>query len=69
MDAMQRDYFWPSTLTDRQQPSAWEEGGSQDMWQRANTKVREILANHQPDYLGSKADKSIRNRYPILLPV
>ncbi len=68
MDAMQRDYFWPSPLTDRQQPSAWEEGGSQDMWQRANTKVREILANHQPDYLGSEADKSIRNRYPILLP-
>ena len=68
MDAMQRDYFWPSTLTDRQQPAAWEEGGKQDMWQRANIRVREILKDHQPNYLESSADKSIRNRYPILLP-
>ena len=68
MDAMQRDYFWPSTPTDRQQPAAWEEGGKQDMWQRANIRVREILKDHQPNYLESSADKSIRNRYPILLP-
>ena len=67
MDAMQRDYFWPSTLTDRQQPAAWEEGGKEDMWQRANTKVKEILKTHQPDYSG-KNDSRIRNTYPILLP-
>ncbi len=66
MNAMQRDYFWPSTLTDRQQPAAWEEGGKQDMWQRANTKVREILQSHQPDYI-SHVDEKIKNAYPILL--
>jgi len=49
MDAMQRDYFWPSKLTDRQQPSVWEEQGSLDMWQRANTRVKEILAEYQPE--------------------
>jgi len=67
MDAMQRDYFWPSTLSDRQQPSAWEEEGAPHMWQRANKKVREILADHKPDYIGSN-DSKIRSAYPILLP-
>lgn len=66
MDAMQRDYFWPTTLSDRQQPAAWQEGGATDMWQRANTRVREILETHQPDYLG-EADQQIRRDYKILL--
>jgi len=51
INAMQRDYFWPSALTDRQQPVAWEEDGAKDMWQRANEKVQGILASHQPDYV------------------
>jgi len=67
MDAMQRDYFWPSTLSDRQQPSAWEEGGSMDMWQRANVKVREVLEEHQPQYLTQEAERYIRANYTILL--
>ena len=66
MDSMQRDYFWPSQLTDRQQPSAWEEQGSTDMWQRANSKVKDILSTHKPDYVGV-SDRKIRNNYPILL--
>lgn len=67
MDAMQRDYFWPTTLSDRQQPSAWEEGGARDMWQRANTRVREILDQHKPDYLSDEADRQIRRGYNIKL--
>jgi len=67
MDAMQRDYFWPSDLSDRQQPVAWEEGGAMDMWQRANVKVRDILAIHNPEYLSTDADKLIRSRHNILL--
>jgi len=67
MDAMQRDYFWPSTLTDRQQPSAWEEAGGMDMWQRANEKVRKVLNEHQPQYLSAEADERIRNHHTILL--
>ena len=67
MAAMQRDYFWPSTLTDRQQPVAWEEGGANDMWQRANARVREILDSHKPDYLGRENEAKIRDRYNILL--
>lgn len=67
MDAMQRDYFWPSTLSDRQQPSAWEEGGSSDMFERANVRVREILDSHQPTYLDSEAEQKIRRDYNICL--
>ncbi len=67
MDSMQRDYFWPSTLTDRQQPAVWQEQGALDMWQRANTQVREILESHKPNYIEDKANRLIRNAYPILL--
>lgn len=67
IDAMQRDYFWPSTLTDRQAPVVWEEEGALDMWQRANTKVREILTEHKPTYLEPGIDSKIRKDYNILL--
>ena len=68
IDAMQRDYFWPSSLSDRQQPAAWEEDGAKDMWQRANDKVRSILKDYQPDYLDAEADARIRRDYNILSP-
>ena len=67
MDAMQRDYFWPSSLSDRQQPAVWEEAGAQDMWQRATIKVRSILQEHQPVYIQPDMDKKIRQHYKILL--
>ena len=67
IEAMQRDYFWPSKLSDREQPAVWEEQGATDMWQRANIKVRDILKNHQPTYLNADADKKIRERFTILL--
>lgn len=67
INAMQRDYFWPSKLTDRQQPAVWEEQGKTDMFQRANIKVREILAEHHPVYLEPSIDEKIRRSYNILL--
>lgn len=69
MDAMQRDYFWPSELSDRDQPAVWAEQGTSDMWQRANTKVRQILKDHKPDYLSNEHDQKIRNNYSILLDI
>ena len=67
MDAMQRDYFWPSSLSDRAQPVVWQEQGADDMWQRANVKVRQILNDHKPEYLTPSVDRKIRDRYSILL--
>lgn len=37
------------------------------MWQRANVKVKEILAIHNPDYVSTDADRHIRSRHKILL--
>jgi trimethylamine:corrinoid methyltransferase-like protein len=36
------------------------------MMQRANLRVREILAQHQPDYLSTAADSAIRQRFNII---
>jgi len=67
MDAMQRDYFWPSSLTDRDQPAVWQEQGAADMWQRATERARKILASHKPVHLDDSIDARIREKYNILL--
>ena len=67
IEAMQRDYFWPSKLTDRAAPAVWEEEGASDMWQRANVQVREILDRHRPEHIDTVADRKIRDRFNILL--
>ncbi len=69
MESMQRDYFWPSKLSDREQPRTWEEQGATDMWQRANTHVRQLLDSHHPDYLDKAVDKKIRDKFNIHLNV
>ncbi len=68
IDAMQRDYFWPSALTDRQAPAVWEEDGALDMWHRANVKVKQILDEHKPTYLDPSIDAKLRQDFNILLP-
>lgn len=65
--AMQRDYFYPSTLSDRTPPRTWEEQGASQMWQRANTRAKDILAHHQPNYLAPAADEKIRRAFNIYL--
>ncbi len=68
LDAMQRDYFYPSTLSDRSPPITWQEEGAQDMWQRANQKVRQILSDNSPDYIDKAVDSRIRQNFNIHLP-
>lgn len=69
MESMQRDYYWPSKLTDREQPSTWQEQGATDMWQRANKKVKKILDTYKPDYLDPIVDKRIRDTFTIHLDI
>jgi trimethylamine---corrinoid protein Co-methyltransferase len=66
MEAMQRDHFYPK-LSDRNDPRSWAQEGAEDMWQRANSRVRGILDSHHPDYLSTAQDKRIRERFNILL--
>lgn len=63
--AMERDYFFPS-LADRADPGVWRENGAQDAWARAKSRVTEILATHQPNYLSPEQEKDIRSRFNIL---
>ena len=65
LEAMERDYFYPS-LADRLEPRSWAEDGAQDAWARANTKAREILEKHEPSYLSPSDDKAIRKRFNII---
>ncbi len=67
MEAMERDYFYPK-LGDRLEPTAWAEAGAMDAWQRANAEVREILAQHRPNYIDAAIDAKIRGKFKILLP-
>ncbi len=67
MQAMERDYYYPK-LGDRLEPTTWAERGALDAWQRANLQVRELLEQHQPNYLDAETDARIRSQFNILLP-
>lgn len=68
IDAMQRDYLYP-TLSDRDSIDAWQESGASDIWERAKENARTILDSHHPDYIDPAADAKIRERFDIHLPV
>lgn len=66
INAMERDYFYPS-IANRQDPRSWEEGGRIDAWQVAKVKAKNVLDTHFPEYLSKEADVKIRNRFKIYL--
>lgn len=66
LDAMQRDYFYPS-LSDRSDPKTWADGGAKTMWNRANIRAKDILSSHKPRYIDPIADRLIRSKFNILL--
>ena len=66
MEAMERDYFYPK-LGDRLEPTTWAEAGAEDAAQRANREVRNILAQHQPNYIDASVDAKLRDKFKILL--
>ena len=65
MDAMQRDYFYPP-LADRDQPVAWAEQGSKDIWAVAREKAKSVLESHHPTYIDPQVDLQIRSKFNIL---
>jgi trimethylamine--corrinoid protein Co-methyltransferase len=48
------------TLIDRRMREDWESSGSTDLYQRALTKARHILENHQPEPLSDGAQATLR---------
>ena len=66
LELMHSEYVYPS-LADRSGAGAWEESGKPDLLDRARGRVREILSKHYPDYIDSRTDAAIRERFPIRL--
>ncbi len=67
LDLMETEYLYPD-ISDRTSPDVWQQGGSEDILQKAQVRVREILSTHYPTYIDPVTDEKIRNRFPILLP-
>jgi len=64
---MQTDYLYPA-MGDRKPPTEWAEQGSTDVIQRAEKKVKEILASHYPSHVAEAVDADIRANFPVKLP-
>ncbi|MCP4334433.1 MAG: methyltransferase [Gammaproteobacteria bacterium] len=64
---MKSDYLYPS-LADRRSADEWEQDGARDARTRAKEAVREILGSHYPDHIDPAIDKTIRERFNIILP-
>lgn len=63
---MQSEYVYPQ-IADRSSPDDWQDQGSQDMWERAKLRVREILAEHRPGHVSAATDAQLRQHFPIRL--
>jgi trimethylamine--corrinoid protein Co-methyltransferase len=67
LQLMQSAYLYP-VIGDRKSPNEWTEQGALDITQRAEKKVREILATHFPDHVPEAVDARIREQFPVKLP-
>ncbi len=64
---MNTDYYYPHTA-DRSRRQEWQAQGSQDMRMRARQRAAQILETHQPVRIAPDVDRTIRERFEILLP-
>lgn len=64
---IETEYFYPK-LSDRRPSTTWEQDGSLDLYERSRGIVKEILESHNPVYIDPTIDKTIRDKFPILLP-
>ena len=63
---MRRDYLYPS-VGDRESPSGWLAHDRPTALARAETRARDILANHFPEAIAAKTDAAIRAEFDIRL--
>lgn len=67
LNRMKADYTYPA-IANRQSPADWAAGGSLTIYDRAKSRVQEILSTHLPQPIAEGVDADIRTRFPILLP-
>jgi trimethylamine--corrinoid protein Co-methyltransferase len=65
--AHMRDEFFFPVLSDREKREVWEQAGAQDTRQRANTRAREILAQHRSMPLPTDVTTRIQAEIPLVI--
>jgi trimethylamine--corrinoid protein Co-methyltransferase len=65
---MEKDYLYPE-VGDRLSPDDWATAGAISAADRAHEYVERTFATHFPDHVSQHADKTIRDLFPIKLPV
>ena len=63
---MESEYIYPE-VCDRLSPKEWKEQGSELALDRAEIRVRDILASHFPNPVPADVDNSLRKKLPIKL--
>jgi trimethylamine--corrinoid protein Co-methyltransferase len=63
---MRSEYVYP-TLADRASVDEWVAAGAPSLWDRAHTRVKEIVDAGRPDHLPTSAEAAIRDRFDIQL--
>jgi len=66
LQLMKSEYVYPG-LGDRQSVDDWIEAGSEEIWQRAQDRVRGILQQPQATHLAIEKERAIRDNFNILL--
>lgn len=67
MKHMRSEYFQGNGVSDRKIRHQWEQGGSLDARRRARQMVRKILDERETPYIPDDIDRSMRERFDILL--
>lgn len=66
LELMRSEYVYPS-LGDRASVAEWVDSGEPRLWDRAQSRVQEILAEGRPTHLSASTEAEIRSRFPIRL--
>jgi trimethylamine--corrinoid protein Co-methyltransferase len=67
MKYMRSEYFQGNGVTDRKIRHQWEQDGELDSRERAQHIARKILASEETPYIPGKIDKTMREKFNILL--
>jgi len=62
---MRSEFYYPSTVVDRQGWDQWHQDGALDARERAREIARDILANHRPEPLDPATESWIRARFEL----
>ena len=64
---MRSEFYYPSSVVDRQGWDMWQQDGGRDAVERARQIAQDILANHQPDPIEPAVERWIRERFELRL--